>query len=232
MKYKKIGIIGAMDKEVEDLVALIEDRKEVKVLQNVFYTGKIGKYEVVVTKSGVGKVFAAAGTQTMIMAFNPDCIINMGIAGSLSSRVGIMDVVIGKKLTQYDYDTTAVGDPKSFIQEMGITHVESDAELVDTISQVTTSLSINHVVGTIVSGDTFIADMDKKRAIHEEYDADACEMEGAAIATICAYQNIPFCIVRTLSDGGDSNSHMDYPKFKVLASKQSISIILELLNKF
>lgn len=225
MKRDIIGIIGAMDMEVEGLRALLTSAETVERGGIEFTTGEIGLWKVVIAKSGIGKVFAAICAQTMINEFSPDFIINTGIAGTLNDDIAILDVVIAKRAVLHDMDISSIGDPVGLIPGFDDVFMYCDEEIAKRLSDAATSLGIHNILGTIASGDQFIAYSKKKEWIKKTFGADACEMEGAAIGQVCLFRKMPFCILRTISDGGNEDANMDYPKFSRLAADQSVRIV-------
>ncbi len=225
----KIGIIGAMDVEVAELIESMENIKKETISSIVFYEGTLQKKQVVVAKCGVGKVHAAVCAQTMILKYKPDAIINTGVAGSLNSKLDIADLVISDNVVQHDFDTSAFGDPKGLISGIDLVSIPCPKELVESIKKAADTIeNTNVIVGTIASGDQFICSQDKKEYIVENFDALCAEMEGAAIGHVCYLNNVDFCIVRSISDKADGSAHMDFPTFTIIAAKKST----QLINKF
>ena len=231
MKKKLIGIIGAMDVEVEGLKAIMTSSKTVGRGGIGFITGEIGLQNVVVAKSGIGKVYAAITTQTMINEFSPDLIVNTGVAGTLTGDVGILDVVVAKRVVQHDMDTSPIGDPVGLISGFSDVFMKCDEDATEKIRAAAVSLGVSAVVGTVASGDQFVADSAKKQWIRATFDADACEMEGGSIGQVCTFRNVPFCVLRTISDGGNEDANMDYPKFMSLAANQSVRILRKFIEE-
>ncbi|MBO4353365.1 MAG: 5'-methylthioadenosine/adenosylhomocysteine nucleosidase [Clostridia bacterium] len=225
MSKKLFGIIGAMDIEVDGLKAVMNDLKTETHGGIKFALGKIGETDVVVAKCGIGKVFAAMCAQTMILCYAPDFIINTGVAGSLSSGVGVLDMVIAKDVVEYDMDTSPLGDPVGLISGFDEVHIKSDESLSKKIKDVAVGLGINAVSGTIASGDTFVADDDEKVRLAEDFGAVACEMEGAAIGQVCKADGVPFAVVRSISDGGNDDAAMSYAEFAVKAADRSVGVL-------
>ena len=220
---KLIGIIGAMDIEVDGIVASMSDVEKNQISGITFYIGKLGKARAVVAKCGIGKVFAALCAQTMILEYHPDVIINSGVAGSLGGGVTVLDVVIADKVVQHDMDTSAIGDPYGLISGINVIHIDADKEAADALKNACEDLNYKCHEGTIASGDKFIAQCSDKELIKERFGARACEMEGAAIGQVCYVNNTKFAILRAISDG--DGAEMDYITFAPLAAKQSIQII-------
>lgn len=225
-----IGIIGAMDIEVDALISSMAKKKERIVGSVKFFQGRIEDREVVIAKCGIGKVFASICAQTMIIEYNPTLIINTGVAGTLDSRLGVLDVAISQNLVQHDMDTSALGDPLGLISGINVVYFGADQGAVDILRSTVASLGSKAVVGTIASGDKFISNEAEKLKIKEHFDAIACEMEGAAIGQTCYVNNVPFAVLRVISDG--DGAEMDYMTFSKEAATKSIQIIKEFLRKY
>jgi len=222
-----IGIIGAMDIEIEKINARLENKKE-EIISGVTYTqGTLGKMEVVTAICGVGKVFAAICTQTMILRYKPDAIINSGIAGTLSDKVGVLGTVVATALVQHDMDTSPLGDPKGLISGINVIEFPTDEALAEKICK---SIKTPYIRGIIASGDCFVADIEKKETIRDTFNAVACEMEGAAVAHVCYMSNVPFCVVRTISDGANEGSTLTYEEFRVKAANLSSEIMIKTIE--
>ena len=227
---KLIGVIGAMDVEVEGLLSSM-DNASVKEISGVkFYSGKINDTSVVVAKCGIGKVFAAICAQTMILEYHPDVIINSGVAGTLTNELGILDVAIAKSVVQHDMDTSAIGDPKGLISGINVIYIDANEYVFKSLKNACDELECRYKIGTIASGDKFIAQNSDKEFIKNEFGAIACEMEGASIGHVCYVNNVPFGIIRAISDG--EGAEMDYMTFAPLAAKQSVEIVKKFINIF
>ncbi|MBQ7788070.1 MAG: 5'-methylthioadenosine/adenosylhomocysteine nucleosidase [Clostridia bacterium] len=218
-----IGIIGAMDIEVDGLISLAVDKSDEVVSGIRFVKGKIANKDVVIAKCGIGKVFAAICAQTMLLRYNPSIIINSGVAGTLTKDLSVMDVAIADKVVQHDMDTSALGDPRGLISGINIIYMEADERIKNTLKSACISLDCNGKIGTIASGDKFIAETAQKEEIKTTFGAIACEMEGASIGHVCYVNKIPFGIIRTISDG--EGAEMDYTTFSQEAATQSIKIV-------
>ncbi len=222
-----IGIIGAMDIEIERINAQMTDKNE-EIVSGVCYTsGKIGKTEVVTAICGIGKVFAAICAQTMILKYNVNQIINTGVAGTLTDKVGVLGTVVATALVQHDMDTTYFGDPKGMISGINIVEFKTDEKLSQTLCE---NISGDYLRGVIASGDMFVADEEKKKDIATTFNAVACEMEGAAIAHVCYVNNIPVCVVRSISDGADGDKQMSYEEFREEAATKSAQIVINTIK--
>ena len=225
-----IGIIGAMDIEVNGIISKMEST-ETKILGGISFTkGKIFGKNVVVSKCGIGKVFASMCAQTMILEYSPSCIINSGVAGTLTDTLNIFDAVIATSVVQHDMDTSPLGDPKGLISGINIVQISSDDDVSSALENAANELSVNTVRGIIASGDQFIASAERKKEIRDTFTASACEMEGAAIGQVCYVNKVPFAIMRTISDG--KGEALDYMTFSVAAAEKSIQIIERFLLNY
>lgn len=205
-----IGIIGAMDKEIEAISNLMEDKK-IETISGIDYiTGKAHGKEIVLAKCGIGKVFAAVCAQTMIIKYSPEIIINTGVAGGLAEGFGLADIAIADSVCQYDMDTTPIGDPLGLISGINMIYFESDKDFVADIEKCMKKLDINFKKGVIASGDAFVSDSVKKKHIVDSFNAIACEMEGGSIGHVCYINNTKFGVLRAISDNGDENASEDY----------------------
>ncbi len=226
-----IGIIGAMDVEVENLKAKIENKKTEVFSGIEFVSGKIFDKDVVVAKCGIGKVFAAICAEAMILKYNPEFIINTGVAGTLTCKLSIGDVAISESLCQHDMDTSPIGDPKGLLSGINIINIPADEYLVNLAEKVIKEQNINCKKGVIASGDQFIASKEQKDFILSEFSAIACEMEGASIGHVCYVNDVKFLVLRAISDSADNSSHMDYPTFLKMASENSTKVTLGLIER-
>jgi adenosylhomocysteine nucleosidase len=226
-----LGIIGAMDEEVDKLKA---EMTEVQVKSKAcmdFYKGKLGENEVVVVRSGIGKVNAGICAQILADDYEVSGIINTGIAGSLRAEINIGDIVISTDAIQHDMDAVAFGYPLGQIPRMDTLSFPADKILseraVSCCKKVLPELQV--FTGRVASGDEFVAKKERKDFIFSEFDAYCCEMEGAAIAQAAYLNKIPFVIIRAISDKADDSAHMDYPTFEAMAIANSVKLIKEMV---
>ena len=226
-----LGIIGAMDVEVNTLKNKVEN-KTVKTFANIeFVLGKIENKSVCVAQCSPGKVNAALCTQLMIDKFDIEGIINIGIGCSLDKNVVIRDIVVASELCQYDIDITALGEEKGLINGIEKVKIETDAKLSKKLEKAAKDCGCTVHRGCIASGDTFIGSTEIKNSINKEFSAISGEMEGGAIAQVCYINEMPFAVLRTISDGGDETVQINYPQFKPIAAKQSCEIMLKFLEE-
>lgn len=223
------GIISAMQEEMQEIKKIMQDIENLKIYELNFFKGTINDKDVVLVEAGVGKVNAARVTQILIDNFNIQGIINVGSAGSCNDELEIGDIVIGKKLVQHDFDITAFGHEKGFISNVG-QYVESDDRLISQIEEVIKNIKdkdFNIKIGTIASGDIFCTEPKMKEKIRNKFSAECIEMEGAAIAQVCKLDQIPFLVIRSISDKPNGQNEITFDKFLEKASKRCAYIINE-----
>ena len=227
-----IGIMGAMQAEVDSLMREIKDLKVETVSGYDFARGTLGSHEVVVVKCGVGKVNAAVGCQTMILTYHPKVIINTGVAGSLSPELDILDVAVATDAVQHDYDTSAIGEPNGALSigDELVTYLPCDEEWREKLIDAAKAVGVKAVPARIASGDQFISRGEDKRLIVQRFGAMACEMEGGAIAQTCYLSGTPCAILRAISDSTDENHSMEFATFMPLAVENSHKILMEVLK--
>ena len=230
MKYECIGIIAAMKIEAEGLLSHMEGRQDETVGNVTYAAGSIGGQRVVVAVCGIGKVFAAICAQTMLLRYHPDCLINTGVAGTLTARLSVGQIAMATDVVQHDMDTSAIGDPVGLLSGINLVHIPTDAVLTAALTQAAQRAGATVLAGTIASGDQFIADGARKAWIASTFGAIACEMEGAAIGQVAYVGGVPFAVVRAISDGGGEDAQMDYPTFARMAAERSVAILLDFLR--
>ncbi len=213
-----IGIIGAMDIEVNKFKEQMIGISCETISGTEFVCGTLWGNPTVVAVSGIGKVNAAICTQTMIMRYSPRFIVNSGVAGGLDKSLNICDTVIANAVVQHDMDTSPLGDPVGYISGLDIIDIPTDAGLSEKLLSAAQECNIHSIMGKIVSGDQFINSNEKKQYFIEAFNASACEMEAAAIGHVCCKNQVPFAILRSISDSADDNSDMAYPEFVAAAS--------------
>lgn len=222
-----IGIIGAMQTEVELLISRIE-RAEKRTVSGIdFYSGRLENKEVVVAKCGIGKVFAAICAQTMILEYGVSLIINTGVGGAISDELEIGDIAVSTAVVQHDMDTSAIGDPVGLISGINVIEIYADKNSAETVLCAAETLGFRCLSGIVASGDRFIAGADNKKKISDAFGALVCEMEGAAIGQVCYVNEVPFLVVRAVSDKADGTSGVDYMTFVATAAEKNARLVLE-----
>lgn len=229
----KIGIIGAMEVEVKHIKETMEITRVVNKASMEFCEGTYAGKEVVVVRSGIGKVNAAICAQILVDVFAVDIIINTGIAGGISDAVEIGDIVISKDVLHHDMDATGFGYALGVIPQMECSTFVADQELVALASQVCKELNtdIQTHVGRVVTGDQFISSKEKKAWLKDTYDGFCAEMEGVAIAQVAFLNQVKFVIIRAISDKADSTACDDYPQFEAKAASHAIALVNGMLAK-
>ena len=230
---KKIGIIGAMDIEVAGLKADMEIKREIRKAKMDFCEGVLKGQDVVVVKSGIGKVNAAVCTQILVDEFQVDAVINTGIAGSLNAKIDIGDIVISTDVVHHDMDAVNFGYEPGQIPQMDVFSFAADETLAklaeEACLEVNPEISVFH--GRIVSGDQFVADKAVKERIVNLFHGYCTEMEGASIAQAAYLNEVPFVILRAISDKADDSASEDYPTFEKKAAQHCINLVEKLLEK-
>ncbi len=222
-----IGIIAAMDIELEKIKSNMQSISTETISGNEFVCGTLWGLPAVAAVCGVGKVNAAICTQAMIMRYEPRFIINSGVAGGLDPELHICDAVIADSVIQHDMDTSPLGDPVGFISGINLIEIPADSHLSETLFNASKDAGVSSTIGKIVSGDQFINSADKKQYLRKTFDATACEMEAAAIGHTCYKNDVPFAILRSISDNADDDSSMDFPEF-VAAASDNLEKIMKL----
>ena len=230
---KTIGIIGAMEVEVAILKEKMEDVRIIKKASMDFYEGILAGKKVVVVRSGIGKVNAGICAQILADVFSVDAIINTGIAGSLNKNINIGDIVLSTDVVQHDMDATGFGYRKGQIPQMPVFFFNADDNLRRLAAEVCKEVNpdIQVFEGRIASGDQFVCDQDVKNRIVSEFSAYATEMEGAAIGQAAYLNEIPFLVVRAISDKADGSAQMDYSEFEKAAVDHSVTLTLNMLAR-
>lgn len=229
---QEIGIMVAMEEEREAILNIMTDVKVQQVYNLRFLKGKIQGKNCVLVKSGVGKVNAARTTQVMLNQFNIQYVINLGAGGSINRLLNIGDVLIGKEVVQHDFDITAFGHSKGYITGVG-DRIICNRELVNELEQIIQSMperSYQIKIGVIATGDIFCTETWMKDKIRAKFDADVVDMECAAIAQVCYLDNIPFMVIRSISDTPNGKNATTFDENLKLASKRCANILKEFLK--
>ena len=221
----KIGIIGAMDVEVTALKEKRTNKEQITGSGIDFFCGELYGKQVVVAKCGIGKVFAAICAQTMILRFGVTHVINTGVAGTLSDKLGLLDVAIADGVVQHDMDTSPIGDPVGLISGINKVVLPTSTSLASLACEAAKAVGKKTHTGIVASGDQFISDPERKRFIVDNFGAVCCEMEGASIGHVCYVNGVECLIVRSISDSADGSAHMDYPQLVSHAAAQSQAIV-------
>lgn len=220
-----IGIICAMQIEADGIIALMENKNTNTFYDFKFTSGTVHNKKVTVVVCGVGKVNAAMCTLLLIEKFSPEVVINSGVAGSLSELVSIGDIVVAKNSVEHDMNATALGDKQGEVTlaHKTVMYFDCDKKAYETMYKACKEIEDTRVeLGTVASGDIFISDRHKRLKIRDNFNALACEMEGASVGHVCYCCKIPYTIIRAISDDLDENKGMDFVKFCSLAAKKTV----------
>ena len=221
----KLGIIGAMEIEVAILKSKLENAKVTKVGPMEFYEGKLAGCDVVVVMCGVGKVHAAMCTQTLCCMFGVTHIVNTGVAGSLDARLDICDVLVSTDAIQHDMDVTHLGYDVGKVPGLDVQAFPADEKLIRYAFEASEAIRPGHTkMGRVATGDQFVNSKALKEQIIENTGAKCTEMEGGAIAQVAYVNQVPFVILRAISDKADDSADMDYPTFEKLAAANCAAV--------
>lgn len=230
-----VGIICAMQVEADGILSLMSEKSERVIAGMKFTSGIMHDKEVVVVVCGVGKVNAAMCTLALIQEYHPDCIVNSGVAGGVSKKVKIGDIVVATCAVEHDMNITALGDKQGEVSfpEGKVMYFDCDKKVAETLYNACTNLEDTKIEkGVVASGDIFISKRSQRIGINKLFSALACEMEGAAIAHVCSRANVPCGILRAISDDLDENEGMDFVKFCDMASKKTVAVIEKFVTDY
>lgn len=229
----KIGIIGAMDLEVDALKAQMHLKKEIQKAGMTFCEGSLNGADVVIVKSGIGKVNAGICVQILADLFEVTHIINTGIAGSLNADLDIGDIVVSSDAIYHDFDTTIFGYAPGQIPGTSKAEFTADSHMIELAMESCQKVNpdITCRKGRVVTGDQFISSKEVKERLINVFHGFCTEMEGCAIAHAATANQIPFVIIRAISDKADDSAEMDYPTFERAAAKHSAALVADLITK-
>ncbi|MDR1285934.1 MAG: 5'-methylthioadenosine/adenosylhomocysteine nucleosidase [Campylobacteraceae bacterium] len=225
----KIAIMGAMVEEITPLLEKFKEYKVVEFAENKFYTVQYKNIDVTIAYSKIGKVNAALTASVLINIFGAQKLLFSGVAGAVDENLHIGDLIAAEGLVQHDLDITAFGHPYGFVPESKIL-IKADEELLKISKDTAKTLNLTLKSGIIATGDQFICDADKKEWIKKTFGANAIEMEGASVAFVCDALNVPFFILRAISDAADAKAGFDFDEFLRSSSKISADFIVSMLD--
>jgi adenosylhomocysteine/aminodeoxyfutalosine nucleosidase len=226
----KIGIIGAMREEIDPILERVGNFEKIEYAKNIYYKATFNGHELFIVYSKIGKVFSTITATVLIEKFGVEKVLFSGVAGGISKDLKIGDLIYATKLSQHDLDITAFGHPHGFVPE-GSVFVESSSSLNKIADEVASDLGIKLKSGVIATGDQFVADPNRKNWIEKEFGADALEMEGGSVAVVCDALEIPFFILRAISDTADDSAGEDFDTFLEKSAKVSADFILRMVEK-
>jgi len=225
----KIAIMGAMPEEIEPLLEKLDNIKRIDYADNRYYEATYNGVDVVVAYSKIGCAFSTLTATILIEHFGCDKLLFSGVAGAINSELKIGDLIYATKLCKHDLDITAFGHPHGFVPE-GKVFIYPDESLIEVAKNVANKKQIDLKGGVIATGDQFISSNDKKEWIKETFNADAIEMEGYSVALVCDALNVPFFILRAISDSADMDASFDFDTFLEKSAKVSADFILEMVE--
>ena len=228
----KIGIIGAMELEVEQLKKEMAVTAVVKKAGMDFFEGTLSDVPVVVVRCGIGKVNAALCVQILADIYQVSHVINTGVAGSLNAALDIGDILISRDALHHDMDTTIFGYQPGEVPQMGFREFRADERMMELAKEACEKVNpdIHVMFGRVVSGDQFISSKEVKERLITQFQGDCAEMEGASIAHGAYLNSLPFVIIRAISDKADDSAEMDYPTFEAAAAKHSAALVKEMIK--
>lgn len=222
--------MGAMEEEIEPLLEYFTDIKKIDFANNIYYEAKYNDLDVVIAYSKIGKVFASLTAATMIEKFGCDTLLFSGVAGGINPSLKIGDLIIADKLCQHDLDITAFGHPCGYVPG-GKVFVHTTERLREIAKEVACENNIKLIEGTIATGDQFVHNEERKKFIESTFQADALEMEGASVAVVCDALEVPFFILRAISDTANMDAGFDFDEFLKSSAKTSASFLMKIVNK-
>lgn len=229
MAVHKIAIMGAMPEEIEPIISKLDNVQTTVYGANKYYEGSYNGQEVVVAYSKIGKVFATLTATILIEKFGCDRLLFSGVAGAINEELKIGDLIVAKALCQHDLDITAFGHPFGYVPE-GAVLIDSDPGLREVAKEVAEQKGLTLKEGVIATGDQFVANEERKNWIGATFDADALEMEGASVAVVCDALNVPFFVLRAISDSADMDASFNFDAFLESSAKISADFILGMVD--
>jgi len=226
----KIAIMGAMPEEIAPLLEKVENVKKIEYANNFYYEATYQGKELVIAYSKIGKVFSSLTASTLLEKFACDKLLFSGVAGAINPDLKIGDLIIADKLCQHDLDISIFGHDFGFVPE-GAKFVATDATLREVAKEVAKANGLSLIEGTIATGDQFVASNERKEFIAKNFQADALEMEGASVAVVCDALNVPFFVLRAISDTANDDAEMDFDAFMISSAKISANFILDMVEK-
>ena len=225
----KIAIMGAMPEEIEPLLAKVENVKRINYANNSYYEATYKGKELVIAYSKIGKVFVSLTATMLLEKFACDTLLFSGVAGAISPDLNIGDLIIADGLCQHDLDIVAFGHPYGYVPE-GEVCIPTDVNLRNIAKEVAKKRDLTLKEGVIATGDQFVANSERKEWILNTFNADALEMEGASVAVICNALNVPFFVLRAISDTANDDAGVDFDEFMVGSAKISANFILDMVE--
>lgn len=226
----KIAIMGAMPEEIEPLLKFFGNYETIEYAKNKYYKLYYKENEIVIAYSKIGKVNATITAATLIEKFGCEQLLFSGVAGAVNDELMIGDLVYASKLAQHDLDISVFGHPFGYVPE-GAVYEAADTHLIAIAKEVADEKGIKLKEGIIVTGDQFVCDTERKNWVKDTFQADALEMEGAAVGVTCNSLHVPFFILRAISDGADMDASFNFDEFLVSSANISAEFIVAMVDK-
>ena len=224
-----IAIMGAMPEEIAPLLEKVGEYKLTEFAGNKYYEASFAGHNLVIAYSKIGKVFSTLTATTMLQKFGAELLLFSGVAGAINPKLKIGNLIAATKLCQHDLDITAFGHPHGYVPE-GKQFIEADAGLVSKAKDVAKEMNLELMERTIATGDQFVADPERNKWIGETFNADALEMEGASVACVCDAMNVPFFILRAISDAADMDASFSFDEFLESSAIESANFIIKMVE--
>jgi len=225
----KIAIMGAMPEEIDPLLAKVDNIKKTKYAKNIYYEATYKGKDIVIAYSKIGKVFASLTATILIEKFGCNQLLFSGVAGAINPELKIGDLIIATALCQHDLDITAFGHPHGYVPE-GEVCIFTDKNLQNIAKEVALKNNLKLQEGIVATGDQFVASSERKDFISSTFEADALEMEGASVAVVCDALDVPFFVLRAISDSADGSADIDFDEFLESSAKISADFILDMVE--
>ncbi len=226
----KIAIMGAMPEEIQPILEKVGDYTTTKYAKNNYYTCNYGEHELIIAYSKIGKVFSTLTAATLIERFGAEVLLFSGVAGGINPELKIGDLIVATALCQHDLDITAFGHPYGYVPE-GAEFIKTEKGLRELAQSVATDMGVTLKEGIIATGDQFVASPERKEWIETTFKADALEMEGTSVAVVCEALEVPFLILRAISDTADMDAGFDFDAFLDSSAKISANFIMKMVDK-
>jgi adenosylhomocysteine/aminodeoxyfutalosine nucleosidase len=226
----KIAIMGAMPEEIAPILEKLGAYTTTEYAKNKYYEASYKGVDLVIAYSKIGKVFSTLTATTMIEHFGATLLLFSGVAGAISPTLKVGDLIVATKLSQHDLDITAFGHPFGYVPEGGV-FVEADKKMIELSKEVASEMSKTAQEGIIATGDQFVANEERKNWIGSTFGADALEMEGASVAVVCDALNVPFFILRAISDAADMDASFSFDEFLETSAVESAEFVMKMVDK-
>ncbi|WP_345993803.1 5'-methylthioadenosine/adenosylhomocysteine nucleosidase [Sulfurimonas sp. HSL-1716] len=226
----KLAIMGAMPEEISPILETVGEYKTTEYAGNKYYEASYNGVDLIIAYSKIGKVFSTLTAATMIEHFGAQMLLFSGVAGAVSPDLKVGDLVVATKLSQHDLDITAFGHPFGYVPE-GAVYVDADEELIEIAKGVASDMGLRVKEGIIATGDQFVANEERKNWIGATFNADALEMEGGSVAVVCNALDVPFFILRAISDAADMDASFSFDEFLVSSAKISAEFVMKMVER-